>query len=103
MKLDVQVITAVAAGKRPGRPSDELCMTRGLDDEMWGIIEACWTMKPTDRLKSGMVVKKLRDKPQRPADSRPPCDLYDAFTRSDLFRHSFLYPELDMNVSQGER
>jgi hypothetical protein len=68
---DFQVMFAVQQGRRPSRPSHDLGRVRGLNDEMWNLIEACWTSEPSERLSASRIVEKLRTLPNRPVDQRP--------------------------------
>lgn len=53
-------MTSVMLGKRPSRPSHDMCVIRGLDDEIWSIIESCWTHEPIERLTTHQIVECLR-------------------------------------------
>jgi len=50
---------AVVQGNRPLRPSDDRCLVRGLNDEIWNIIETCWAQEPDQRLSTGRIVERL--------------------------------------------
>ena len=52
-------MSAVMKGERPLRPSDDRCRIRGLDDEIWNIIETCWAQEPNDRPSAGQIVEHL--------------------------------------------
>ena len=56
---DVRVINAITNGVLPPHPPQDLCISCGLDDAMWDIIEACWKMHPGDRLSASSVVESL--------------------------------------------
>jgi len=68
---DFQVMFAVMQGRRPSRPSHELSQTRGLNDEIWHIIEACWSQDPSKRPPASEIVEDLRNLPDRLPDQRP--------------------------------
>ena len=68
---DFQVMFAVKQGKRPSRPLHEMSRIRGLNDEIWNIIEVCWTQDPGARPPATNVVEYLRNMPNRPHDYRP--------------------------------
>src|ERR1700683_1312962 len=68
---DFQVMFAVKQGRRPSRPSHELSQTRGLNDEIWHIIEACWSQDPSKRPPASEIVEDLRNLPDRLPDQRP--------------------------------
>jgi hypothetical protein len=56
------VILLVCNGKRPIPLPDQLHLSRGIDDDMWLLMEACWNHVPSDRLTATAVVQRLRDK-----------------------------------------
>ena len=65
---------AVKLGKRPSRPLREISRIRGLNDEIWDVIVACWTQDPNARPSATEVVERLRNLPNRLEDNRPPDD-----------------------------
>jgi hypothetical protein len=69
---EFQVMFAVKRGKRPFRPSNLLCQTRGMSKEMWHLIETCWTANPSERPTASKIVEQLRALPNQPIDRRPP-------------------------------
>jgi hypothetical protein len=71
IKNDFQVIFAVKHGRRPSRPSHDLCQTRGLNDKVWELIKTCWATEPSERPSAGQIVEQLRALPSRPVDDRP--------------------------------
>jgi serine/threonine protein kinase len=72
---DFQVMYAVKRGRRPTRPTKKKSQTRGLNDDVWNIIEACWNQDPNMRPSASKVVEYLRGLPNRPDDHRPLNDL----------------------------
>lgn len=56
---DMHVMVAVAKGRRPSRPTQDSSMVRGLNDEIWGIIESCWAQDPTDRPAAVQIVERI--------------------------------------------
>lgn len=84
ISLDFQVMFAVKQGKRPSRPSHEMSRIRGLNDEIWHIIEACWTQDPDARPSATKVLEYLRNLPNRPLDSRPLNDFDKLLTSQAL-------------------
>jgi hypothetical protein len=50
---------AVMNGDRPQRPLDDRSRVRGLNDEIWNIIQTCWAQEPNDRLTAGHIVERL--------------------------------------------
>lgn len=67
---DYQAIFTIQRGKRPSRPSHDMCRTRGLNDEMWDLIEICWTTDPSDRPSASEIIEQLCALPNRPTDQR---------------------------------
>ena len=74
ISADFQVMFAVKQGKRPARPKHDLSRIRGLNDEVWHIIEAGWSQDPGQRPSASHVVEYLRGLPNQPDDHRPPND-----------------------------
>lgn len=67
------IIIAVTQGRRPVRPSNEVCQTTGLVHGVWSLIESCWDQQPTRRPKASNIVEGLRSilgvvNEQRPSD-----------------------------------
>jgi len=79
---------AVKRGKRPPRPTHELSQTRGLNDEIWRIIEKCWNQDPNKRPTARVVVESLRNLPDRPPDDRSLNDFDKALPPQVLSMHS---------------
>ncbi|KAF7966471.1 hypothetical protein HWV62_38170 [Athelia sp. TMB] len=67
-KNDLQVIRAVSIGKRPERPAN--AHSRGLTDDVWGIMDDCWAQLPEKRLSAGQAVGRMRGLPELPVDDR---------------------------------
>ena len=84
---DVRVMFGVMRGKRPTRPSHELSSNRGLSDEMWDVVETCWTQDPTQRLTAAQVVERLQALPNLPIDQRPLDDFSIKFPPQSLYDH----------------
>lgn len=57
---EFQVPAAVKRGRRPSRPSRKLCRMRGLEDEIWRLMENCWSAEPLERPTSNQIVERLR-------------------------------------------
>jgi serine/threonine protein kinase len=68
---DYRMMVAVREGKRPSRPSDSRCRIRGLDNEIWTIVQACWAQDPNCRPTAHQIVQQLRSSPTRVVDERP--------------------------------
>jgi len=39
----------VDLGKRPEKPSIDVCARLGLTNEVWSVLEACWSTNPSSR------------------------------------------------------
>jgi hypothetical protein len=48
-------------GQRPTRPSEDICLHRGLDDKRWELMQDCWLQKPSERPSATTVVERLSD------------------------------------------
>jgi serine/threonine protein kinase len=77
----------VKKGQRPIRPSDELSKVRGLTDEVWDLVEICWSSDPTQRLTAADIVVRLRALPNQPMDRRPVDDFGADFPSRALYKH----------------
>ena len=76
MKKDILIPKLVGLeGKRSPRPSDDRSRWRGLNDEIWRIIEICWAQDPSGRLSSEEIIERVRGElkciDERPRDSFP--------------------------------
>ena len=74
------IAKAVMEGQRPARPSHDLSRIRGLTDDIWRLIETCWSQDPAKRPGANQIVNDLRVLPNRPFDTRS----LDNFTCSSL-------------------
>lgn len=61
---------ALVQGERPSRPTHALSETRGLNDEVWRLMERCWSQLPSDRPAADQVVEALCHT-NRTLDTRP--------------------------------
>ena len=89
------VPVVVNQGRRPLRPSHDICLRRGLDNDMWNLMEACWQMEPSNRPTAGEVVARICTKPSLPTDTRPDSNWDNMFVsqlRSNLTHHPFCFP-----------
>ena len=60
IKNDYRIIQAVALeGRRPPHPSDDCCHIRGLDGEVWDIIQTYWAGEPTEHPSAQNVTELL--------------------------------------------
>jgi hypothetical protein len=82
---DYIFISILKDGRRPSRPFEPLepsepsPQIRGLDDDMWLLIEACWDQVPEKRPGADHIVKSLRELPNRGKDERPRRDLNSTY------------------------
>lgn len=75
---DFGVILAVTQGRRPQRPSHVLCQIRGLDGDIWDLIENCWADRPSERPSASQITNRLYSLPNFPLDPRE-TDTFDVF------------------------
>ncbi|KAH7930251.1 kinase-like protein [Leucogyrophana mollusca] len=57
-----EVVIRVDKGERPKRPEGavgEAALARGLDDHLWGVMQACWANDPAQRPRIGDVLRYL--------------------------------------------
>jgi hypothetical protein len=88
-----QVMMKVVEGKRPARPSSEICNSRALDDSVWALVEICWHQNPSARPTASKAVDLiLRSRQQENMDHRTQHGWDTVFVReirSDLEGHPF--------------
>ena len=68
---DHVLIRASEQRKRPARPLHAWSRTRGLNDDMWHLMERCWDQDPTKRPTASQIVQDLYYLPGRTPDKRP--------------------------------
>lgn len=81
---------AIIESKRPARPSSHLSKTRGLNDGVWDLIEACWSQDPSQRPTAAEVVKQLQVLPNQPVDHRPTDDFRTNFPPQALYKYKYV-------------
>jgi hypothetical protein len=87
-----QAMLVSIQGQRPSRPlaSDELSSSRGLNDEIWNLMEACWIREPSERPTADTIVERLCALPDRPTDERAPENLgFSSQFWGDQAKHPF--------------
>jgi hypothetical protein len=99
---DFQVMFAVKRGERPFRPTHDLSRARGLNDEVWHIINACWNQEPGKRPTAGMAVEYLRNLPDRPDDYRPLNDFDRALPSQVLSSDRIDHPFSTLKLNHGD-
>lgn len=87
-RYEIEVLYSVLEGKRPDRPLHTLSKTRGLSDEVWSIIETCWSQEPAKRPTAKQVVLQLQALPCICIDARPPDDFDTNFPSQTLYNHT---------------
>jgi hypothetical protein len=92
---DYGVILAVMSGKRPRRPSHDMCRTRGLSGGLWNLIEICWADRPSDRPTASQIVECLHALPHRHVDQRP-LDEFDISLSSRMLDSQPEHPFADL-------
>jgi serine/threonine protein kinase len=85
IKKDYKVISAVMDGKRPRRPMHDIGHIRGLDDDIWSIIESCWNQEWAHRPIAHQIVLQLRSSPSWSADKRPVDKFDPSFPSRSLY------------------
>jgi hypothetical protein len=83
---DYQFMVTLQQGRRPSRPLHDLSRFRGLNDEIWELIESSWATEPSARLSASQIVDRLLAMPNRAADQRP-ADNFDISLPSKALRY----------------
>src|ERR1700720_1800110 len=81
---------AMMRRQRPSRPSDPLSATRGLNDNMWQLIEECWSEFASDRPNVDRIVETICHLPNRAVDTRPSDNL--GITTSQIWHKQECHP-----------
>jgi hypothetical protein len=68
---DEKLISASIQGERPPRPFHAPSESRGLNNDIWHLIETCWNQDAGKRPAAAQVVQFLRLFPHCAADTRP--------------------------------
>ncbi|TDL23526.1 kinase-like protein [Rickenella mellea] len=68
---EVSAMLKVIKGGRPDRPRG-VAMGRGLNDDIWKLMENCWKQDPAERLAISDVVRMLSDSGNRPTEEQQP-------------------------------
>ena len=90
---------AVTQGIRPRRPLHDLCRIRGLNDDIWAIMETCWAEKPSERPSASQIKDRLSFLADKSVDQRP----VDTFHTSPWRRGSqpgYLFSHLTIGMIQ---
>ena len=98
---DYSVILAVMQGKRPRRPLHDMCQTRGLTDDLWNLIEQCWTDRPSDRPTASHIMEFLHALPDGVVDQRP-LDEFDISFSSRILDSEPKHLFFDFAAPMGE-
>lgn len=72
----------VRKNRRPSRPTHSLSVTRGLTDDIWALIQACWTKDPELRPTAVQVLDCLKGLVT--IEDNRPLDSFDNIPRSLL-------------------
>ena len=59
IKRTPEVLIRMQRGDRPRRPTDPEIAARGLDDNLWRLLEQCWQEDPAVRPKIEEVLSRL--------------------------------------------
>ncbi|KAG8771372.1 hypothetical protein FRC12_003653 [Ceratobasidium sp. 428] len=57
---DVAVVTAITTQNLPARPEESIPSESQDGDKLWGLLNACWALEPTDRPQAAEVEATLR-------------------------------------------
>jgi serine/threonine protein kinase len=98
---DFGVVLAVTQGRRPQRPSHDLCQIRGLDDEIWDLIENCWASIPSERPSASQIKAHLYSMPSLPLDQRP-ADTFEPFLPWRILGSQPRHPFSDLTFSSDD-
>jgi hypothetical protein len=82
---DFQCIIAVKQGRRPSPPTNKLSRRRGLSDEVWEVMEECWSHDPSGRPPASQIVDTLRSMLPPDIDQRPKDDFSWSFPSRLLY------------------
>ncbi|KAF7433209.1 hypothetical protein PC9H_005159 [Pleurotus ostreatus] len=60
IKHTTEVVIRSARGDRPIRPTDQRVLERGLDDNLWMLLNQCWALEATDRPDIQELIQRLQ-------------------------------------------
>lgn len=89
---DQRVMLEVMRGNRPSRPPAELCLSRGLDNAIWSLVEACWHQQPAQRPTARATLESIQAQSNQNPNERPEHGWNKSFMReirSHLEGHPF--------------
>lgn len=47
--MHTEAVVRAASGQKPSRPVEDKVKERGLNDELWNSMLACWSLEPKER------------------------------------------------------
>ena len=59
IKHTTEVVIRSSRGEKPPRPSEARIVQRGLDDQLWKLLNECWNVLPSSRPPIAEVLNKL--------------------------------------------
>lgn len=83
----MQLVVLLGRNKRPERPDTAISRGRKLTNELWGLIERCWSTDPTARPTADQVLASL---PQ--VDDPRPIDTFDPTLPSRMSHEQANHP-----------
>jgi|SRR5882762_4681507 hypothetical protein len=81
---EFRILMLIRKGNRPHRPSNDICLSHGLDDALWTLIESCWAMEPAARPSASKIVEHLSPATNASVQQRPPSDWDESFVRRNV-------------------
>ena len=95
-----QFVSALMQGRRPSRPLHALSATRGLNDKVWHLVEACWGELPGNRPTADEIIKTLYPLP-RSFDSRV-TDNFNIISSSQMWSKQDHHPFSALTTSEDD-
>ena len=90
---DGAVLFKVLGGIRPSRPTE--ASTTHLDDDIWQLIETCWSSEPNNRPRAFVVVEFLLPRLTQPRPVQTWDESFVSRLRTNLLEHPFI-PHTDI-------
>ncbi|KAJ7591214.1 kinase-like domain-containing protein [Mycena floridula] len=59
IKHTTEVVIRSSSGEKPPRPTEPRVLERGLNNELWALLNDCWSVEPSDRPSIKQVIQRL--------------------------------------------